>query len=99
MYVMRIGKWSEPSSCSVFHVERSVMSGVANVMSGDVCCVCMLNGLRVGVCGLFNVMYVSSCVVIVSARVSVCCVISHVGSCALKSPRIRELVRVLRCSK
>ena len=50
MYVCRclcvfdMGKWSELSLCSVFHKERSVVSGEVKDMSGDVGCVCMLKG-------------------------------------------------------
>ena len=57
---MSMGRWSELSSCSVFHEERSVVSGEVKEMSGDVGCVCMLKGLRVGVRGSLSIMCVSS---------------------------------------
>ena len=42
VYVMCTKRWSEVSSCDVFHVDIAAMSGVAKDMSGDVCAVFML---------------------------------------------------------
>ena len=56
VYVMRSGRWSELSSWSASHELLRAILGVVNVMSGDVCCVLMLKGLRVGVWGLFSIM-------------------------------------------
>lgn len=64
------------------------MSGVHREMSGDVCCVFALKGLRVGQEGLFRMLCVSKCCSTALPLVSVFCWNSQEGSCALKSPRI-----------
>ena len=83
---MRMGRWSEEESWDTVHVERRASSGEANEMSGEVCWVLGLKGLRVGVSVSFSMFSPSKSCVMTLARGSVCCVVSQVGSCALKSP-------------
>ena len=56
VYVVRSGRWSELSSWSADHELWRAMFGERSVMSGDVGCVFVLKGLRVGVCGSFMIM-------------------------------------------
>ena len=95
MYVISIGRWSEERWCFVCQVDLSAMSGVQKEMSGEVCCVLALKGLRVGECVSFSMLWVSKCCRRAVALVSVCWVVSHAGSCALKSPRIYALGMLL----
>jgi len=53
---MSSGRWSELSSWSASHELFRAMLGVVSEMSGDVCCVFVLKGLRVGVCGSLSIM-------------------------------------------
>ena len=56
VYVVRSGRWSELSSWSAHHELCRAMLGERSVRSGDVGCVLMLKGLRVGVCMSFMIM-------------------------------------------
>ena len=61
LYVIFIGRWSEFSECSVFHVVLLLMLFVAVVMSGDVGCWSMLGGFLVGV-SVFSIMCCEFCI-------------------------------------
>ena len=74
---MWIGRWSEESSCVVFHVVLSAMSGEVSDMSGDVGFVLMLYGLLVGRCVMLSMTCECSCCDMSVPLVSVCCA-SHV---------------------
>ena len=75
---------------------RRARFGVARETSGEVGCVLMLKGFRVGVCVLLRICRLGSCCVICSPRVSVCCVSNQAESCALRSPRTNVLLRESR---
>ena len=47
--VVRIGKWSELSACSVFHVVLPCKDVSTDVMSGEVARWCVVFGTLVGV--------------------------------------------------
>ena len=56
-----IGMWSEDIFWTVRQEVRRARLGVAKVMSGEVCCVSALYGLRVGEFGQFSVDRECSC--------------------------------------
>ena len=93
-----MGKWSEDMSVVVTHSQRDAMSNVARDTSGDVAEVFMLYGVRVGVSGLFSIVYEFSWSVYVVPRVSVFCASSHSVLCAFGSPKISEFCRLFRGS-
>ena len=94
-----MGRWSEESSCSVCHVHLCAISGDASDMSAEVGLVLMLYGLRVGWSVMLSVTSECSWSCMSMPRLSVFCVASHVGLCALGSPRMRWFCCVLRWSK
>ena len=65
---MRRGRWSEERACRDLQEVLSAISGEEDVMSGDVVCVLILYGLRVGLSGSLCIMCESSCCRIASPR-------------------------------
>lgn len=96
--VIRMGMWSDDISWTVCQEIRMARDGEARVMSGDVGCVAVLYGLRVGMWLLFRMEREYSCWMSDVPLGSGDCVVSQEGSWALKSPMTIALGRVLRKS-
>ena len=77
---MRIGRWSEESSCVALQEERRATSREANEMSGDVWLVLVLNGFLVGESALLKTFMRWSWLSLPSSRTSEYCVVSQAVS-------------------
>ena len=80
MCVMCRGGLSDERSCTALQKVRRAISGEAKEISGEVCLVLELKGLRVGVSELLRMMWLGIWLIMASPRLSETWVVSHAGS-------------------